>query len=114
MTLLAVTVVIGLSACGASRHVPSPLPAPAPANSPSPTTLRGLPGAAEVQACRQAVAAIQEGADRFALQFGRPASSIAALVTAGFVRDLPASDSGYRIDYDPTTGEVTARGACTG
>jgi general secretion pathway protein G len=42
------------------------------------------------------------------------AASIAALVTAKFLREPPTTTNGYTITYDgPPTGAVHATGACT-
>jgi len=41
------------------------------------------------------------------------AASIAALVTAGYLKEAPSTTNGYTISYDAATGAVTATGACT-
>jgi prepilin-type N-terminal cleavage/methylation domain-containing protein len=41
------------------------------------------------------------------------ATDIAALVTAGYLKEAPNGAGAYTINYNNTTGAVTATGACT-
>jgi hypothetical protein len=109
-TVIAV-VFMALTACSGSGARPAPA-TPAPAASTTPVTFGGIPGSAERQACHGDVEAVQAASDAYAAQNGRPAASVAALVAAGLLREAPATGHGYNIDYDATTGKVSAQGAC--
>jgi prepilin-type N-terminal cleavage/methylation domain-containing protein len=41
------------------------------------------------------------------------AATMAGLVSAGYLKEAPSTTNGYTINYDGTTGAVTATGACT-
>jgi hypothetical protein len=77
------------------------------------TTFGGIPGAAQSVACAQDARTLQQASDLYLASHDGPAASIDALVAAGEIGSAPSNTHGYVISYDPTTGKVSAAGACT-
>ncbi|HZT65287.1 MAG TPA: hypothetical protein VFA11_05815 [Acidimicrobiales bacterium] len=108
-----------LSACGGTAAATSRTASrSSPTTSATPprstvTTYGGFVGAAATQACLEDARQAQQASDFYAGEHGSPAPSLAALVQAGILRQAPATGHGYVIAYDPSTGKVTASGACT-
>jgi hypothetical protein len=91
---------------------PAATKATTPPTATPPATYGGAPGVAEREGCDEEVHVAQEASDAYAAENGRPAASLAALVSAGLLR-TPGQGHGYVLLYVPATGKVSAEGACT-
>ncbi len=64
-------------------------------------------------ACRADVRSVETASEAHYAKNGSYAATIAAIVTAGFLKSAPGSANGYVISYNSTGGVVTATPACS-
>ena len=67
----------------------------------------GISDTSKTSACKSDVRVVQNASEYYYAQFGSYAASIAALKTATFLRQLPATANGYTITYSAADGSVT-------
>ena len=75
----------------------------------------GISDNSKKSACKADVSTVQAASDAYYASQATPAyaATIAALKTAGFLRQLPATGNGYTVTYSATDGSVSG-GAGTG
>jgi prepilin-type N-terminal cleavage/methylation domain-containing protein len=67
----------------------------------------GIADNSKKSACKADVTTVQTASDAYYAQNSAYAASIAALKTAGLLRQLPATGNGYTVAYSSTDGAVT-------
>ena len=73
----------------------------------------GITDKGKQSACKADEKAVEVAAEAYFAQNSAYPASIAALVTAKFLRQAPGTSNGYTIGYDNTDGSVSSTPACS-
>ena len=73
----------------------------------------GISDKGKASACKADVSTVAAASEAYFVPNGGYAASLDELVTAKYLRQVPASGNGYTITYTPADGSVSATPACS-
>ena len=73
----------------------------------------GVTDKGKASSCKADVSSVQTASEAYYAKNGSYAATIAALVTASFLRSAPLTTNGYTVNYTAATGAVDSTPACS-